>query len=70
MALNLPQKLYLLKSSGYASAQVHITFNIFIVKICQLRKRHYLPIIDRGQCTESPTDLFSIIKGSRSRAKN
>lgn len=55
MALNLPQKLYLFKSSGYTSAQVHITFNTFIVKICQLRKCYYLPFIDREQYTESLT---------------
>lgn len=70
MALNLPQKLCPFKSSGYTSAQVHITFNTFIVKICQLRKCYYLLFIDREQYTESLTNLFSVIKGSHSTAEN
>lgn len=70
MALNLPQKLCLFKSSGYTSAQVDVTFNTFIVKICQLRKCYYLPFIDREQYTESLTNLFNVIKRSHSTAEN
>lgn len=53
MAFNLPQKLYLFKSSGYTSAQIHITFNTFIVKICQLKKCFYLPFTD-GKWNRDP----------------
>lgn len=70
MAFNLPQKLCLFKSSGYTLAQIHITFNIFIVKICQLRKCYYLLFTDGKWNTETLTNLFSVIKGSRSRAED